>query len=109
MHAPADPLLDADDLARCLWTIGDATRLRILACLPTDPCCKSRMKVSEIATAVGLTQSTVSNHLARLRTLDIVHHVRECREVYYCINQQRVRQIQAALAHALKQPHSEIL
>ena len=36
---PVDDSVEVEDLARCLWTIGDVTRLRILEMLPATPDC----------------------------------------------------------------------
>jgi len=94
--------VDAEDLARCLWTIGDVTRLRILELLPTTPDCCHAMNVSQLAEELEMTQSTVSNHLARLRTLGIVRHTKQCRDVYYWIDPERAEQIGEQLRQALK-------
>lgn len=94
--------LDVEDLARCLWTIGDLTRLRILQLLPGTPdCCKGK-NVSALAEELDLSQSTISNHLARLRTLGIVRHTKQCRDVFYWIDPERAEQIGQQLAQALK-------
>ena len=94
--------MEVDTLARQLWTIGDATRLRILAMLPTAPDCQHRANVSQLAEALGLSQPTVSNHLARLRTLGIVKHSRICRDVYYWIDPDLAEEIVENLRSALK-------
>jgi len=52
------------DLFRAL---GDATRLRMLAL-----CCREELAVSELQEIVGMGQSTVSGHLAQLRTAGLV-------------------------------------
>lgn len=91
-----------EDLARCLWTIGDTTRLQILRLLPTSPDCRHAKNVSRLAGELGLTQSTVSNHLARLRTLGIVRHTKQCRDVYYWIDSERAGEIERQLRIALK-------
>lgn len=93
---------DAEDLARCLWTIGDLTRLRLLALLPDSPDCSRGKNVTELAEILDLKQSTVSNHLARLRTLGIVRHTKRCRDVYYWICPERSEQIIEGLRQALK-------
>lgn len=94
--------INEDDLARCLWTIGDVTRLRILEQLPATPeCCKGK-NVSQLAEELSLTQSTVSNHLARMRTLGIVRHTKQCRDVYYWIDPERAEQIVEQVQAALK-------
>ena len=94
--------VDTEDLARCLWTIGDITRLRILEQLPTTPDCCGGKNVSQLAEEMDLTQSTISNHLARLRTLGIVRHTRQCRDVYYWIDPERAEQILEQVRGALK-------
>lgn len=103
----AHATVNEEDLARYLWTIGDVTRLRILEMLPTTPECCEGKNVSQIADHLGLTQSTVSNHLARLRTLGIVRHTKQCRDVYYWIDPDRAREIVEQLQAALKQPADE--
>ena len=94
--------VNEEDLARYLWTIGDVTRLRILEMLPTTPECCEGKNVSQIAEHLGLTQSTVSNHLARLRTLGIIRHTKQCRDVYYWIDPERADEIVEQLQLALK-------
>ena len=94
--------VNEEDLARCLWTIGDVTRLRILEQLPTTPDCCEGKNVSQLANELELTQSTISNHLARLRTLGIVRHTRQCRDVYYWIDPERAEQISEQVRSALK-------
>jgi DNA-binding transcriptional ArsR family regulator len=94
--------VNEEDLARCLWTIGDMTRLRILEQLPTTPECCEGKNVSQLAEELDLTQSTISNHLARLRTLGIVRHTRQCRDVYYWIDPERAEQISEQVRSALK-------
>lgn len=94
--------MDAEDLARCLWTIGDLTRLRLLELLPSSPTCAGGKNVTELAELLDLKQSTVSNHLARMRTLGIVRHTKRCRDVYYWVDPERAEQIVAKLQHSLK-------
>jgi ArsR family transcriptional regulator len=94
--------VNEEDLARCLWTIGDVTRLKILQLLPTTPDCCEGKNVSQLAEELELTQSTISNHLARLRTLGIVRNTKQCRDVYYWIDPERAEQIEAQLQAALK-------
>lgn len=96
------PAVDHEDLARCLWTIGDLTRLQLLARLPVTADCEHGQNVSRLAEELGLTQSTVSSHLARLRTLGIVRPTRKCRDVYYHIDEARAGQIVEDLHRALK-------
>lgn len=95
-------IADEEDLARCLWTIGDVTRLRILELLPSSPDCDKGKNVSQMAEILDLKQSTVSNHLARLRTLGIVRNTKRCRDVYYWVDPERAEQIVDNLRRSLK-------
>jgi ArsR family transcriptional regulator len=95
---------DLEQLARELWTIGDITRLRILQLLPHGPDCLEGTNVSGIAERLGLTQPTISNHLARLRTLGLVRHTRMCRDVYYYIDGEAAAAVIEALRQALLPP-----
>ena len=97
-----DTTVNEEDLARCLWTIGDVTRLKILELLPTTPDCCEGKNVGQLAEELELTQSTISNHLARLRTLGIVRNTKQCRDVYYWIDPDRAKEIQQQLQQALK-------
>ncbi|KAF0096423.1 MAG: ArsR family transcriptional regulator [Puniceicoccaceae bacterium 5H] len=102
----SDPIhLSSDEsqeqLARQLWTLGDLNRLRILSRLPLDPDCKTRTNVSQLAEELGLSQPTVSNHLARLRTLGIVRCQRMCRDCFYWVDAERCEQIIEALQETL--------
>lgn len=94
--------IEVEDLARCLWTVGDVNRLRILQRLPTDPSCESGHNVSQLARDLELSQSTVSNHLGRLRTLGIIRQTRKCRDIYYWIDPERAEEIEKQLGKALK-------
>lgn len=93
---------DPEQLARQLWTIGDVNRLRLLALLPTEPDCKRHRNVSALAEELGLSQPTVSNHLARLRTLGIVKCRKMCRDVHYWIDLEMAASILEDLGEALR-------
>lgn len=98
--------VELEDLARCLWTIGDFTRLRLLELLPSSPDCDQAQSVTQLAEQLGVTQSTVSSHLARLRTLGIVRPSKKCREVYYYVDSDRAEQIVEELRRSLKLMHT---
>ena len=53
-------------------------------------CCCRELCVSEIVEQVGLTQPTVSHHLAILREAGLVNVERRGREIYYSLNQERI-------------------
>lgn len=58
--------------------LSDETRVRIARCLTRSDLC-----VCELADALGLPQSTLSNHLAKLRSLGLVETRRDGTWVYY--------------------------
>lgn len=89
-------------LAKRLWTIGDDVRLCLLSLLPASESASPAMNVSQLAGTLGLSQPTVSNHLARLRTLGIVRHRRVGRDVFYWIDAGAAESILEDLRRALK-------
>ena len=93
--------IDSELLARQLWTIGDVNRLRLLALLPHAPDCASGANVTDLAEKLGLSQPSVSNHLARLRTLGLVRYQKICRDVYYWIDPEVAEEVCQQLRHAL--------
>jgi DNA-binding transcriptional ArsR family regulator len=65
--------------------IADETRQSIMKL-----CCCERLTVSEITDRIGVSQPTVSHHLAILRDAGLVTAVREGRECYYSLNCERI-------------------
>jgi len=64
---------------------GDPSRLRILELLGTK-----ELTVNEIAESIGLSQPTVSRHLAVLREAEVVIDRRDGQRVYYSLNKEMV-------------------
>lgn len=73
-----DALAQAADMLKLL---SNPKRLAILCHLRDG-----EMKVSEIAGQVGLSQSALSQHLARLRELQLVKTRRDQQAIYYSTN-----------------------
>ena len=65
--------------------LSDPTRQEIMQLT----CCEW-MNVGEIVEAVGVSQPTVSHHLAILKEAGLVHARSEGKHTYYCINQENV-------------------
>jgi DNA-binding transcriptional ArsR family regulator len=65
--------------------IADETRQRIMKL-----CCCTRLTVSDITDQIGLSQPTVSHHLAILRDAGLVTIERQGRETYYSLDQERI-------------------
>jgi DNA-binding transcriptional ArsR family regulator len=82
-------LLDnAEAAANFLTLISNEKRLAILALL-----LRGEMTVGTIADRVSLSQSALSQHLAKLRSLDLVDTRRDRQMVYYSCNSEAVRKL----------------
>jgi DNA-binding transcriptional ArsR family regulator len=75
-------LLDVVEFAKA---IADETRQHIMKL-----CCCQRLTVSDITTQIGVSQPTVSHHLAILRDAGLVTAEREGRETHYSLNCERI-------------------
>ena len=65
--------------------LADETRQQIMRL-----CCCQELSVNEIAEQTGVTQPTVSHHLAILRDADLVSLRSAGRQTYYTLNQERI-------------------
>lgn len=82
-------LLDnADAAAEFLTLISNEKRLAILALL-----LHGEMTVGSIADRISLSQSALSQHLAKLRGLDLVETRRDRQMIYYSCNSDAVRKL----------------
>jgi ArsR family transcriptional regulator len=75
--------IDPRPASRLFKALGDETRLRIVALLSHGELC-----VCHLQEALGLSQPTVSRHLATLRAAGVVEHRRERKWVYYRLRRQ---------------------
>ncbi len=76
---------DSVDIVAFAKAIADETRQHIMKL-----CCCRRLTVSEITERIGVSQPTVSHHLAILRDAGLVIVEREGRETYYSLNSERI-------------------
>jgi len=83
----------AAEAARMLKLMANENRLLILCRLVTE----REMAVGEIAQAVGLSQSALSQHLARMREEGLVATRREAQTVFYRIADPDTRRVLALL------------
>lgn len=90
----ATPLKPADSpagvTAKFFRGLGDPTRVRILQLLEDG-----ERTVGELVEETGTLQGRLSSHLACLRWCGFVTSRREGRRVYYCLADNRVRQMLA--------------
>ncbi|MBM9594829.1 ArsR/SmtB family transcription factor [Roseitranquillus sediminis] len=94
MTDPAVAALEerAEYVADRLALLGNAKRLLILCKLA-----EREMSVGAIQTAVGLSQSALSQHLARLREAGMVATRREAQTIYYRIADPELEVLMGAL------------
>lgn len=76
---PAGPALGA--LSDLFAALADPTRLRIVAALAERELC-----VCDLAATVGQSESAVSHHLRRLRSLGLVRARKDGRLAYYALD-----------------------
>lgn len=82
----------AEEAEQFLKALANAHRLMILCELLKGEAC-----VTELQNAVGLSQSALSQHLARLRQDALVKTRRESRTIYYSLADDRVKRMIALL------------
>jgi DNA-binding transcriptional ArsR family regulator len=80
-------LKNANEAATLLTLLGNEKRLAILSLLLDD-----EMSVGAIAEKVELSQSALSQHLAKLRNVELVETRRDRQMIYYSCNSDAVRQ-----------------
>lgn len=82
----------AEEAARMLKLLANEQRLTVLCRLSAG-----EMSVSELGQHVPLTQSALSQHLAKLRAEGLVATRREAQTIYYRLDDPAVEQIIAVL------------
>ncbi|RZV36118.1 MAG: ArsR family transcriptional regulator [Chromatiales bacterium] len=80
MHPARDMELHASDAAGLMKALGNESRLMILCVLA-----EGERSVSDLNTIVPLSQSALSQQLARLRQQNLVKTRRESQTIYYSL------------------------
>ena len=87
----------AEHLAEFFRALSDPTRVRIIAAL-----LEKGYNVGALAQIVGVSESAVSHQLRTLRQMRLVRGVKRGREVFYCLDDEHVRDLfQRGLDHVL--------
>lgn len=94
----------AEDAALLLSVMGNAKRLAILEHL-----LQGEMSVNAIADVVGLSQSALSQHLAKLRSHRLVETRRDRQMIYYSCDSAVVRRMMATLRDIYPASESHVL
>ena len=85
---PTKAIADAEAAAAFLMLMGNEKRLAIMGHL-----IDAELSVGAIAERVSLSQSALSQHLAKLRALDLVQTRRDRQMIYYSCRSDAVRQL----------------
>jgi len=89
--------------AEFLSAVANSNRLQVLQILG-----RGEIPVGRFAMEVGLSQSALSQHLAKLRASDLVKTRRDAQTIYYSIKSERVHQILQALAQMFDDTSSQL-
>ena len=90
---PAKLTAIVDEAARVLGLLANSKRLLILCCLVEH----DELNVTALASRVGLSQSALSQHLARLRYDGLVTYRRESQTLFYRVCDERAERLLAVL------------
>lgn len=82
----------AQEATNLLKALANANRLMICCCLGDN-----ELSVSELNQLVPLSQSALSQHLARMREANLVKTRRESQTIYYSITDEAVLKVISAL------------
>jgi ArsR family transcriptional regulator, virulence genes transcriptional regulator len=96
LHPPIDPATfaaDAATVAALLRALGNQRRLMIMCKLAEH----GEMTVGDLAGEVALSQSALSQHLAKLRDENLVAFRREAQSAWYRIADPRCEDLMATL------------
>jgi DNA-binding transcriptional ArsR family regulator len=99
-----DLSVKAADASRLLGALANERRLAILCRLV-----EGERSVGDLAEAVGLTQSALSQHLARLRAAGIVATRRHAQTVYYRLASSAAANVMKTLADIYCRPQSHTI
>lgn len=93
---------NARDAASLLTAMANENRLRIMCRL-----LEGEVSVNDLADKVGMTQSALSQQLAKLRALKLVDTRREARQIYYHLASPDVRRVLETLYGIYCAPEAE--
>jgi DNA-binding transcriptional ArsR family regulator len=87
----------AAQMAELFRTLGDASRVRIIAALTGG-----EMSVGQLAETVDISPSAVSHHMRHLRQMQLVRARKDGRYVFYSLDDEHVGDLfQRGLQHVL--------
>lgn len=93
---------EADDTCTVLRAMGNPHRLTILCRLS-----QGELSVRQLETVVGLGQSALSQHLARLRRDKLVTTRRDAQTIYYALDGHQVQGLLQAISSVMCRTNPE--
>ncbi|MCI9868436.1 helix-turn-helix transcriptional regulator [Rhizobium skierniewicense] len=87
------PLFDFEKAANLLLMLSNEMRIEILRRL-----IDREWNVNALSDAIGLTQSATSQHLAKMRNMNLVSTRKAAQQIFYSCNSDDVRQILTVIA-----------
>lgn len=84
-------------------TMGDPTRVRIVALLAKGP-----LHGQAIAGKLGLTAPTITHHLKKLREIHVVYERRDKNTIYFYLNESMIKQQAQVLTQLLEKKGEEL-
>ena len=79
---------ELENLTQLFKALGDPSRMKILFRIGSSVAC-----ISEVASKLNISESSVSHHLHILRMVGLVHWHREGKTILYAMEDDRVRSI----------------
>lgn len=89
----------AEDASRLLAAMANGKRLLVLCHL-----LEGEKSVGQLAEIVGLSVAALSQHLAKMRALDLVRTRRDAQTIYYRLASEEVREVLATLYRLYCEP-----
>jgi DNA-binding transcriptional ArsR family regulator len=83
---------NAQEASKLLKSLANPNRLIVLCHLSKEEC-----TVGELEKRVNLSQSALSQHLARLREEEIVEYRREAQSIFYSVKDEKTRSLLSSL------------
>ncbi|SFA77329.1 MULTISPECIES: metalloregulator ArsR/SmtB family transcription factor [unclassified Bacillus (in: firmicutes)] len=90
-------------LVTFLKTMGDPTRVRVVALLANGP-----LHGQAIAGKLGLTPSTITHHLKKLREINVVYERRDKNTIYFYLNESVIRQQAKGLTQLFEKKEEKV-
>jgi len=99
----SDLIENSDNAADFLGALANGKRLLIL-----NKLLREEMSVGELARYANLSQSALSQHLSKLRALELVSTRRDAQTIYYIVSSPRVEPMLSTLSNLyIRNEHSQ--